>query len=69
MNEFNCMTEANYQHRQAVLDARRRQYRRKVTKASRRAVALVALVALDAALAGATAVALIIMVVCAFAGG
>jgi hypothetical protein len=66
MNEFNCMTEANYQHRQAVRDARQRQHRRKVTKASRRAVTLVAL---DAALLGATAVALIVMVVCAVMGG
>ena len=66
MNEFNCMTEANHRHWQAVRDARRRQYRRKVTKACRRQVKLVAL---DAALAGATAVALIVMVVCAVMGG
>lgn len=66
MNEFNCMTEANYRHRQAVRDARRRQHWRKVTKASRRAVALVAL---NAALAGATVVGVIMLVVCAVMGG
>ena len=66
MNEFNCMTEANHRHWQAVRAARKRQYRRKVTKASRRAVTLVAL---DAALAGATVLGVIVLVVCALAGG
>ena len=66
MNEFNCMTEGNYRHRQAVRSARQRQHRRKVTKASRRAVTLVAL---DAALAGATVLGVIVLVVCTLAGG
>ena len=66
MNEFNCMTEANYQHRQAVKAAHRRKHTRKVARAFRREVTLVAI---DAALAGATAVALIVMVVCAVMGG
>ena len=66
MNEFNCMTEANHRYRQAVRAARMRKHSRKVAKAFRREVRLVAL---DAALAGATAVALIVMVVYAVMGG
>ena len=66
MNEFNCMTEANHRHRQAVEAARKNPGIRRRKKALRRRITLVAL---DAALAGATAVALIVMVVCAVMGG
>ena len=66
MNEFNCMTEANHRHWQSVEAARKRPGIRRRKKAFRRRVALVAL---DAALAGATAVGVIMLVVCAVMGG
>ena len=64
--EFNCMTEANHRHWQSVEAARKGPGIRRRKKAFRRRVALVAL---DAALLGATTVALIVMVVCTVMGG